>query len=231
MATSPATENFDPAVDGSDQTTSPDRGSASLHWHPFAVLDLFLKSLPVIAENADTNERNALCASTDIQQEQKRHDEILHAANFLFSSYILDGALKILEQPRNNGNLVDFGPSIVRMQSPRRFMYVVQSSITSCWSSSNRPGNSSARKSSFLCILPEYVRNLQYESGTDACYCSCQKFLQATRAASSTLSTRNLVCKHLLALKLMSSLGIEALVEEYSTEADFSDAVVQRLYT
>ena len=178
--------------------------------HPLSVLDLYLSGL-----EQDDDE-----TSKTPQSERKKHhrlDEILKTADFLFGAAALDGALGVLEQ---NCTPEGCSSNVTSLRSPRRSLYAVKASVA------RGRGRQQQQDSSYLCFLPNHEQ--QQQEVSSICYCSCRSFLEKSRNASGT-ETASIVCKHLLALKLMPVLGLTCQTVELSSEEEFSRAVLQRL--
>jgi hypothetical protein len=159
------------------------------------------------------------------QQEDRRRDEILRTADFLFGGSILEGALAVLD---SGESLVTRVVSI----SSQRSLYLVKGSSSSSQARSQQQayGSSSLPAAEYyLCLVPNENEALQ-RSSSSIFYCSCRSFLERSRSSTaSSSSSSSSMCKHLLALSLMTCLGVKAAVVETVSDEEFSNFVVSRL--
>lgn len=89
-------------------------------------------------------------------------------------------------------------------KASNRSLFVVKGSQ----SQSNNGGH-------YICLLPEHSDGIYY--------CACPSFLERSRTSSC------LLCKHLLAIKLMPALGCHEQVLEANTDEDFATMITSRL--
>ena len=210
--------------------------------NPLLVLDQYLASL----EQPRTDTSNSTLKETTTTL--KRQDEILQTVEFLYGS-ALDGALSVLDSttssvPGRSSSVTAAPPpiasTVTRFQSPQRSLYMVAASSVRGRAAA---GLSTAvhhqqQDSHYLCILPannQHDATTSTSTGSSIYYCSCRSFLEKNRSNSSshgatTFATATVsLCKHLLALKLMPVLGWTCSTIHFTSEEEFSHALLQRL--
>lgn len=150
-----------------------------------------------------------------VERNVDRQDEILRVADFLFGK-TLNGALALLEPPSKPSlSAPSVSPTqpttscITRITSlpSQRTMYFVEGSS----------GGRQSPQADYLCMANNDQDGLLY--------CSCRAFWEKTKAASSN----KVVCKHLLAIKLLPALGIKESVVEAVSDEEFSKLVLSRM--
>ena len=203
--------------------------------HPLSVLNQYIASLD--DEQPSTQ-----------RAKQQRQDEILKTADFLFGAAALDGALGVLEQNCSSTTAApaaaDGGVcslNVTRLQSPCRSLYTVKGSASRAgrgWGgAAAAAGGAQPADSCYLCLLPtgdEHDKQEATASSSPIYYCSCRSFLEKSRHHNSSVAggaaaAPAIVCKHLLALKLMPVLGLTCTTVELPSEDEFSRAVLQRV--
>ena len=137
------------------------------------------------------------------QQKDRRRDEVLRAVNFLYGK-TLEGALAILDTCPETITRVVSIPS-------QRSLYLVKGS--SSYSRSKR----NAKDSSYVCIVPRPDDELPVY------FCACRSFLERTRRGGAVL------CKHLLAVRLMAALDVPCSQIEATSDQDFSKILLGRI--
>ena len=213
--------------------------------NPLLVLDQYLASL----EQPRTDTSNSTLKETTTTL--KRQDEILQTVEFLYGS-ALDGALSVLDSttssvPGRSSSVTAAPPiasTVTRFQSPQRSLYMVAASSVRGRAAAAAGLSTAVRQqdSYYLCILPadnqhDTTTNSSTSTGSSIYYCSCRSFLEKSRSNSSnsshgatTLATAGVsLCKHLLALKLMPVLGWTCSTIHFTSEEEFSHALLQRL--
>ena len=151
---------------------------------------------------------------------QKRHDEVLRADEFLFGGSILEGALAILDT--GSGPTSSLVTRVVSVTS-QRSLYVIRGSLSN---SGRRDSlNSNPNTDYYLCLLPDENELVTACDGAanPVYYCSCRSFLERSRSPTTC------VCNHLLALTLMSSLGVKETVTETVTDEEFCNFILSRI--
>lgn len=147
---------------------------------------------------------------SDERERKLREDEILRAVHFLYGK-TLEGALAIVD-----ANAVT---RLVSLPS-NRSCYLVRASAAYSTKKSKRdqPTNLSSNESYYLCIVPSGSRNeLSFH------YCSCRSFSERTRGSACGL------CKHLLAIRLLSALDQRPNISETISDDAFAKLLLQRV--
>lgn len=172
-------------------------------------LDQFIESSSFRSEtNTPTDVSKEVCFG-------KEFDDTLRFADFLFGT-TLDGALSIIESDPQKHIL-----NIVSLQSGR-CMYIVNGKSKK---SANEANTFGSVDPTYTCLMPPARGNAIHLNQAHSVYfCSCRSFVERCRSA-----TGSAVCKHLLALKLMPTFGINCTKIELSTDDDFCKVALQRM--
>lgn len=132
--------------------------------------------------------------------QQRQEDDILRAVDFLYGK-TTEGALAILDAAGSISKVIS--------TTSQRSVYLVK-------------GSSSSRGSeeSYLCLVP------QFSDDVPIYFCSCRSFLEKNRHPTNEGSC---LCKHLLAIRLMSVLKVQPVLMETASDDEFANILMQRL--
>jgi hypothetical protein len=203
-----ANEEMEPAVDS----------NLPLHaLHPLHVLDQYLASIEsrerkrddIVNENDLATEQRPCCPTviTD-KEEAKRREEVIRVADFLYGGSSLESALGVLDTDGAIRKICSY-PS-------NRQAYLVQGTTTTTRSGRNNGGATDV----YFCLFDP---SSPFDDKGGFYYCSCRSFFE--KAKSDPL----VLCKHLLALKLMPHLNCFCQVEEVSDSA-FASLLMRQVF-
>jgi hypothetical protein len=190
--------------------------NASVRMNVEMVLSQYLASVEKEREIAETNVAgNTRTSDLRLSRErQKKEDGILRTVYFLYGK-TLESALPILDASA-------YVTTITHLLSipSQRSLYLVKGS--SSYSKSRYRRGKSIKEVSYLCLVPRTTDDLPIY------YCSCRSFLERTRPASA-VSGGAVLCKHLLAIRLMPALGLKPSLVETMSDTEFSKIILQRM--
>lgn len=146
---------------------------------------------------------------------------------------------------RRGSNCID---TIARMESPAgRSLYLVSKGAKSGKKRCNDNTNSTIQDTSshYLCLLSDEIPIFDTSSSSSPphlSFCSCRSFFERTRTTLISCDRSMILCKHLLAIKLLPVFGTALGVASehsnalhsiptmgFASEEDFSRAITQRL--
>jgi hypothetical protein len=189
--------------------------NASVRMGVEMVLSQYLASFEKEREIAETNVAGNTTLDLWLSRErQKKEDEILRTVYFLYGK-TLESALPILDAST-------YATTITHLLSipSQRSLYLVKGS--SSYSKSRYRRRKTIKEVSYLCLVPRTTDDLPIY------YCSCRSFLERTRPASA-VSGGAVLCKHLLAIRLMPALGLKPSLVETMSDTEFSKVILQRM--
>ena len=239
------------AVDGWKESFPPPN---IVIWDPVRQLDDYLEGCcipsrcPQQTSSVSTSNNPQLPQQSQQQNDDKTEsfiivDDILRVAEFLFGANMLQASLLLLDSSSTNITKLSTATS-------HRSLYVVNGSSSFSSSSSNHHGNS-AEQSSYMCILGRHNNRACDDGASTSCYsrpveyCSCRSFLEKSIKNSNTFSegggrnqtqhrSMGVICKHLLALKLMPYLMNSTTTAcpqiTMNTEKEFANLVMARTF-
>lgn len=182
---------------------------------PIRILNCYLRSLSNGCTNAPANASSTVeCRGNPIRPSEI--DGIIRVTDFLFgsnSSSLVEGAFAVLDSAETIITKVISAAS-------RRSLFLVRGS-----SARSRGSHSEY----YLCILPDEIiedEGVRHHSCGALYYCSCRSFLERSR---STSDSNTCLCKHLLALALLSSLSVKTATVETLSDEEFSTLLLTRL--
>jgi hypothetical protein len=179
--------------------------------HPLHLLDQYLGSIEskerkrndIENENEPIERQCAITAKEDASELARRREEVIRVADFLYGGSSLESALGVLDTAGAVRKICS-NPS-------NRQAYLVQGTTRS------GPGRNGTIDVYFCLFEPPSVEKEGFY------YCSCRSFFEKAK------NDQLVICKHLLALKLMPHLNCFCKVEEVS-DSDFASLLMRRVF-
>ena len=186
-----------------------------------SVLDQYLAQIEQdkrgrAAPSTSTGDELTECSRRREKEIRDKETEILRTVDFLYGN-TLEGALAILDTVENAGSITH----LVSIPS-RRSLYLVKGSASYA-RSKFRGGRDKSSSDSYLCMVPRPDDDLPIY------YCSCRSFLERNSSSGTGSGEGACLCKHLLAIRLSTVLGVRPTLQETMSDADFSSIVLQRI--